>query len=250
MFRMLRLKPPHGWNAVTWELAIVTLGVLIALAAQQWIEERSWGSKVTLAEAAIRDELAKHYSWSVEWRVVEPCILAQIDVLQKRIDRSGSQLEPAPLYSDQAISQFVLRMPSKDYADGAWHAAVSDGVAPRFAPAFRSELTDHYMQIASVQEESVKNTEEFTSLETLKRPIPLDPMVRFTLLNRLDTLRGRVDFMSLQSGQLIDHIQKVRMLPDPVRARREVERFGTYRFCRAQGLPMRSFADAVTAVPN
>ena len=26
MFRLLRLRPPHGWNAVAWELAIVTLG--------------------------------------------------------------------------------------------------------------------------------------------------------------------------------------------------------------------------------
>jgi len=51
-------------------------------------------------------------------------------------------------------------------------------------------------------------------------------------------------------GQLIDHIQKVGMLPDPARARRDVERFGTYRFCRAHGLPMRSFADAMTAVAN
>ena len=35
MFRLLKLKPPHGWSAVAWELAIITLGVRIALAAQQ-----------------------------------------------------------------------------------------------------------------------------------------------------------------------------------------------------------------------
>jgi len=27
MFRMMKLSPPHGWNAVAWELGIVTLGV-------------------------------------------------------------------------------------------------------------------------------------------------------------------------------------------------------------------------------
>lgn len=27
MFRMIGLKPPHGWNAVAWELGIVTLWV-------------------------------------------------------------------------------------------------------------------------------------------------------------------------------------------------------------------------------
>ena len=31
MFKSLKLKPPHGWNAVVWDLAIVTVGVLIAL---------------------------------------------------------------------------------------------------------------------------------------------------------------------------------------------------------------------------
>jgi hypothetical protein len=28
------------------------------------------------------------------------------------------------------------------------------------------------------------------------------------------------------------------------------ERYGTYRFCKAQRLPMRSFKDAMQAVPN
>ena len=35
MFRLLKLRPPNGWNAAAWELAIVVLGVLIALGAQQ-----------------------------------------------------------------------------------------------------------------------------------------------------------------------------------------------------------------------
>ncbi|MCY7271290.1 MAG: hypothetical protein LH485_04450 [Sphingomonas bacterium] len=250
MFRMLKLDPPNGWRAVVWELAIVTLGVLIALAAQQWVEERSWRAKVSQSKAAIREELAKHYSWSVEWRVVAPCILTQIDGLQQRIERSGDRLDPAPSYSDEVISKFVLRMPSKDYADGAWQGAISDGVASRFDPKLRSVLNDHYMQAATVQDESVRNTEEFTSLQSLKRAIPLDPMVRYTLLERLDALRGRADFMDLQSGQIIGHIQKVGMVPDVARAKRDVERFGTYKFCKAQGLPMRSFTDAMRAVPN
>ena len=38
MFRLLRLNPPNGWHAVAWELLIVTLGVLVALGAQQLME--------------------------------------------------------------------------------------------------------------------------------------------------------------------------------------------------------------------
>ena len=38
MFAILEVLPPHGWRALWWELGVVTLGVLIALAAQQVVE--------------------------------------------------------------------------------------------------------------------------------------------------------------------------------------------------------------------
>ena len=85
---MLKLSPPHGWRAVTWELGIVTLGVLIALGAQQWAEARSWDAKLRQSRAAISDELAKHYNWSVEWRIVLPCLIAQTDRLRDRVEQS------------------------------------------------------------------------------------------------------------------------------------------------------------------
>ena len=52
MFRMLKLNPPHGWRAVVWELAIVTLGVLIALGVQQVAEAANWRSKVSDGRSA------------------------------------------------------------------------------------------------------------------------------------------------------------------------------------------------------
>ena len=59
MFRLLKLKPPpHGWNAVAWELAIVTLGVLIALAAQQIVADIHDREAVAQLRSALRAELA------------------------------------------------------------------------------------------------------------------------------------------------------------------------------------------------
>lgn len=81
MFRLLRFKPPHGWNAVAWELAIVTLGVLIALATQQWADDRAKRIKVEETKTALRYELAEHYGYAVEFRTVYPCLQAQLDRL-------------------------------------------------------------------------------------------------------------------------------------------------------------------------
>ena len=36
----------------------------------------------------------------------------------------------------------------------------------------------------------------------------------------------------------------------PKDAIKTTERWGTYQFCKAHGLPMRSFKDAMVAVPN
>jgi hypothetical protein len=76
VFKLSGLKPPHGWNVVAWDLAIVTLGVLIALVVQQWADERNTDHRTREALAGIKDEMASHYIQSVEWRVVEPCIVA------------------------------------------------------------------------------------------------------------------------------------------------------------------------------
>jgi hypothetical protein len=50
----LKLTPPHGWNAVVWDLAIVTVGVLIALGAQQFVDDFHWRGEVRDFRKAVR----------------------------------------------------------------------------------------------------------------------------------------------------------------------------------------------------
>ena len=60
----------QDWTAITIELVIVTLGVLIALAAQQWANNRSQRNQMDVSMKAVREELAEHYSYAVEYRTV------------------------------------------------------------------------------------------------------------------------------------------------------------------------------------
>lgn len=249
MFRMLKLNPPSGWRAVWWELGIVTLGVLIALAAQQWVEERSWVRKTDASVAAIRDELSEHYAFAVEWRTIYPCVDAQLDRLHRRVLASGATLDQAPVYSAPG-HRFVFRFPSKVYRDAAWNGAIADGTSPRLDGPMRRALGSYYTQIDWVQDLTWATGQDEQALLTLAQPIPLDPMARLTLLQRIDQLRGRVEFMDRRAGNLIDHIQKLGMLPPPDEAEKLIRRYGTYRFCATQRLPMRTLAEAMTPVPN
>jgi uncharacterized membrane-anchored protein YhcB (DUF1043 family) len=249
MFRLLKVKPPNGWNAVGWELAIVVIGVFVALVAQEWATNRAHQAKARHSLEAIKRELANHYAWSVEWRVVTPCLLSQIDQLQQRVMSSGANLEPAPVTYEKD-RHFVVRLPAKEYETSAWNAAQLDGVVARFEPAVRTELSSHYEQVRLIAEHSERNGIDYRRLLTLSRPIPLDPVVRYSLLQTLDELRGRVEFMDLLSGQLIDHVLRLDFVPPAAVARNQVQRLGTYPYCLHQRLRLRSFAQAMTPVPN
>jgi hypothetical protein len=249
MFRLLRVRPPHGWNAVAWELGIVTLGVIIALAAQQWADNLGWRSRTKAATAAIEREVADHYASSVEWRLVTPCLMAQLDRLQSRLMNSRSRLDPAPVYSEPAFPRFVLRIPSKEYDSSAWDAAIADGVTAHLEPELRTELSEHYQQVSVLVQMTQRNGISYGNILSLSRPMPLDPGVRLALSQLLDELRGRVMYMDLTSGQLIDHLTRAHMIPDKRIALEAVRLSGTRLFCADQHFPMRSLRDAETPIP-
>lgn len=248
MFRMLRLKPPNGWNAVAWELGIVTLGVLIALGAQQWADDLSWRSKARAAIEAVRDEVRNHYRYSVEWRVVEPCLYAQIDRLSERLVASGDRNDPAPVYSEPGFDFYVLRMPNRAYDRGVWDAAIGDGVTTYFDRDVRNALNRSYTRIDQLNDGTSLNNAAYPHLFGLSRPLPMDTGSRLTFLRTLDELRGRVEYMSLLSGQVIGRIEAARLTPD----KREIARLaadgGTARFCRLKGYPLRDVNAAMEPI--
>jgi hypothetical protein len=244
------LKPPHGWAVVIWDLAIVTLGVLFALILQQWADERSTEHRTTEAVDGIRAELANHYRSSIEWRVVEPCIVAQIDALTKRVLNSGDRLDPAPIESEADDFHFVLRTPSKEYPRSSWDAATSEGLVARLQPSIRNELTAYYAQIDELNTMGRLNYTDTLGLNELGQALPLDPSGRYAIIHQLQDIRGRTEFRDNISGQLMDHMQRLHMVPSIASARELTERYGTYRFCNAHHLPMRSFEQAMQPIPN
>lgn len=235
---------------MAWEFVIVTAGVLIALWVQQWADERNWQARAADTRTGLRAEVADHYYWAVEWRVVEPCILAQIDALMERVERSGDQLDPAPVYTGANGQHFVLRIPSKEYSTTIWDAAVDEGVTNRFSDQSQLELNNYFEQLANVKAHVAQNSADERSLSILSRAVRLDPSVRFAILQKLTDLRSRTEFDSLLNGQLIDRVVRLRLVPDAAETRRQVERYGTFQHCKAQGLPMRSFAEAMKPVDN
>ena len=253
MFRMLKLNPPNGWRAVGWELAIVTLGVLIALGAQQWAEARSWSAKADAARKALRSEIAEHHENAVEWRVVGPCIDAQLDALERRLLASGGQLDPAPLHTEDLNGgdpfAYAIRTPSRPYDDSVWQATNSEGVSSFLADDERRELGSHYNLVRDGDDQNDQVTRLSSRLSTLNKSIELDPGVRMALLQQIEELRGLNHDMIVRSGHLVNDIAKVRMNAPRQRIEALMTTSGTFKFCRSQGYPTLSLAKAMTSTP-
>jgi hypothetical protein len=250
MFKLSALRPPHGWAVVAWDLAIVTVGVLIALVLQQWADERGMDRRTAQAISGIRAEIAMHYRSSIEWRVVEPCILAQIDSLTAHVLKSGDRLNPAPIESEGDDFQFVLRTPSKEYPRSSWDAATSEGLVARLEPSLRNELTAYYAQIDELNALGRTNNSDTLGMNQLGQSLPLDASTRYAIVHQLQDIRGRTEYRDSTSGQLIDHMERLHMVPPIAQARALTERFGTYRYCTAHHLPMRTFEQAAQPIPN
>src|SRR5947208_15175051 len=102
-------KPLHGWRAFTGEVGIIVIGVLIALGAEQVVEELSWRARVHDATDTLRSEIANHYSAATEIVLAAPCIQRQLQLLSSGL--AVNEPKPAHLYSDDLLNEFVVRAP-------------------------------------------------------------------------------------------------------------------------------------------
>lgn len=119
MFRLLKLKPPNGWNAVGWELAIVTLGVVIALAAQQAVQSINDRAGVAQLRSAFKGELADVRARWEHMRAQDRCTLRRIDALER-----WTTTAPADAALNDAYGLFLWNMHSE-----AWDLATTSPAA-------------------------------------------------------------------------------------------------------------------------
>lgn len=238
MFRLLKLNPPHGWRAVIWELGIVTLGVLIALAAQQWAEALNWRQKVRAADSQLKDEALTNFTFAAEQLVTEPCIQAQLESLRLRLLKSGATLQPAPLFRE-TFASYVFRQPSRTYQNDGWESLIADDTANHVAPGRRRKLATYYSQLAEMRDLGRDNDSAVGRLNAISEPLPFDPATRAGFIELVHDQIYRTRSLSLMALQGMGTLRDLGIAPDDRRVDRFLNNYsGTVRFCRQNKLPL------------
>ena len=81
-------KPLHGWRAFVGEVAIIVLGVLIALGAEQAVQSVEWRHKVDAAVADMNNELGSGDGpEAYERLVLHDCVVTLLDSLRSSVEQ-------------------------------------------------------------------------------------------------------------------------------------------------------------------
>ncbi len=250
--RWRRFSPSMGWRAFWSEILIVVLGVVIALAANEWVEEWNWRNRVESAEARLQGDIAWAFLWSAEKSVTQPCVDAQLASAGRNVLDSGDVLQPMPIVTTLGL-QFVVRMPNRPFRFPVWDALLADGTASHLTTqrqALFGRISDGMAQSRAYESETRRVG---GNLLLLRDPIALDPVVRADLLTHINNLRSLTAYERLNARQRMRVIADAGLAPPD----KVVERFlnasgknpsgadfsGMTQFCTARGLPVADWRD-------
>ncbi|MDQ2859884.1 MAG: hypothetical protein M3T55_03985 [Pseudomonadota bacterium] len=90
-------RPIHSWRELASEIAVVVIGIAIALSGEQVIETLRWDHRVREAEGSMRRELAEDTRDAYFRLTTETCARQDLDHIQSLLVASRDHGAPVPL---------------------------------------------------------------------------------------------------------------------------------------------------------
>lgn len=213
-----RPTPPHGWNAVAWELAIVTIGVLIALAAQQVVDDWQWQQKVAIVRGSLMGELANDRArWDYDLAAAK-CALPEVERLDSWARDGAKDALPAmPIVrSSQIMTMHMTNWTLAAGGDALDHFPVSEQLA--FAAL--------YAGIANRQVSIGDASDAMDRIQTLV-PLASDANARRELRETLGRLKAAAAGMIDNEAYMQRHFDALHVTSDQSDFAPDVRRRGT-----------------------
>ena len=164
-------KPLHGWRAFVGEVAIIVLGVLIALGAEQAVQSIEWRQKVGAAVGDMNNELGSGDGPQAYGRLaMHDCIAMHLSSLRASIER-GDRSE-----SRKRIEQFWL--PNRTWDSLAREAATAADVAAHMPHEQMLQYRIAYEMVPDMQRLAEKSLRIRATSELSQRSAVRSPAMR------------------------------------------------------------------------
>ena len=209
-------KPWHGVREFLKEYAIIVVGVLTALAAEQGVEWLHWRHRVEASERTLQRDLALVADFASERVAVGRCLDERLILIRDAILRSGDRWESAlPTDTNQSLNgDFVYFPPHRVWATHAWENIGSDGTLAHFDPERARNFALLYRRIDGASAMAGREDDGDSELQVLaSHPITLGPDARLRMLQTITRLQMTNGALVNNSRQILRQIQDAGYLP-------------------------------------
>lgn len=232
-------KPLHGWREFIGEVGIIVIGVLIALGAEQLVEEWRWQERVSASLETLDAQMEDNYVMAAEIVVTRLCVDAQLDQIERTLSQPTGSWRPLPVFSDTSggLVRYVVRQPMRSWRDDVWRSMNDEGVTSHLDRSLRLGIANFHTNMAVVAADQSETNKLNFRLTALSQPIAPTPEARSQLIRDIEELRGHYHLMALTGNQLLGWVEALG-IGKPNKLAADLNKSGTIAFCRAHHLPL------------
>ena len=204
-------NPWRDWRENARELAIVVVGVFIALVAQQLADDWQWRQKTGSAIAAMKHELLWDDGPQIYQRAIaHPCAIARLDAIRAAVETGKSRAEVWSLIESYGLG-FVT------YDSAAHDAAVAADAFTHMSEAEAAPFANTYPSMPVFNRTAEQEAAHVGQLRALSRTGgPLSAAEADATLSRVEALRNDESVMWGGAKWVIPTLRKMGSL-DPDR---------------------------------
>ena len=205
----------RSWRDVATEIAIVFVGVLIALYAQQIVDNWEWRDKVRTAEAAMRRELFFDNGPQIYGRaVVHPCLQQRLDAVRAAVQAGKGRGEIAGMIAR-------VQVDFTSYDSLAVESAFASDVAAHMPQDRLDAYIQAYQMIPTMDRTNTLEAEDLGKLRSLPRTGgPLTQEEKSRVIEAVEALRIRDDMMFTAARWTLPAMNQLGGELDPARKQR------------------------------
>jgi len=209
------------------EVGVIVLGVLIALAAQQAMDEWRWSRDVERTNADLDDEILANIMNGAERVAVNACLQQRLAMLSDAVGKGEGRWTARPAVATAPL-RFVLpviyRAPNRVWTTDVWDQAKANGVVGHMSPTEVANYSGIYEQISDLRAQNAAEVRVTPSLAVLGFDGRMDAATRDRVLSSLAELDSLNTWIVVIANQIAEKAasSKRRMSPELVRGTKEV----------------------------
>ena len=209
--------PRNGWRVFAGEVGVIVLGVVIALAAQQFVETLQWREEVRRTEDALTIEIADSVLHANERQIVNRCLSDRLAHLIGRVSSNQGPWNGDPMPLNKSVRAVTIvsatpyRTPNRPWSGDVWEAAQNAGVFNHMRRERVAAFSKVYARMEGLRKVNEVEHQVFPQLLYLSFDTRLDAAARqqaLAGLGKLDWLNGTI---VLDGKMLIEEVKALRL---------------------------------------